>query len=186
MALAPPRLYNPQHDHPILPSIAHLHALCITHSHTLATFLPPLSHSKILSDWEAWSREVEVGKRVIVLQLTSPTNGEEMVAGVVSLFMPESETGRHRGEIGRLLVSPEVRKQGVGRALMRVVEGEARERGRWMITLDTTIGSGAEHVYPKLGYKEIGVVPNFGFSPKDGSLVDEVFFYKDLREGESG
>lgn len=48
--------------------------------------------------------------------------------------------------------------------------------------LDTTIGSGAEHVYPKLGYKEIGVVPNYGFSPKDGSLVDEMFFYKDVRE----
>lgn len=48
--------------------------------------------------------------------------------------------------------------------------------------LDTTIGSGAEHVYPKLDYKELGVIPNFGFSPKDGSLVDEVFFYKDLRE----
>jgi hypothetical protein len=34
---------------------------------------------------------------------------------------------------------------------------------------------------PKMGYKEIGVVPNYGFSPKDGKLVDEMFFYKDLR-----
>lgn len=48
--------------------------------------------------------------------------------------------------------------------------------------LDTTIGSGAEHVYPKLGYKEIGVVPNYGFSPNDGSLMDEMFFYKDARQ----
>ena len=49
--------------------------------------------------------------------------------------------------------------------------------------LDTTIGSGAEHVYPKLGYKEIGIVPAYGFSPKDGSLLDEIFFYKDVRQG---
>jgi len=59
----------------------------------------------------------------------------------------------------------------------------AREKGRWMVSLDTTIGSGAELVYPRLGYKEIGVVPNYGFSPRDGSLVDEMFFYKDLRQG---
>jgi hypothetical protein len=49
--------------------------------------------------------------------------------------------------------------------------------------LDTTIGSGAEYVYPKLGYKEIGIVPAYGFSPKDGSLLDEIFFYKDVRQG---
>lgn len=48
--------------------------------------------------------------------------------------------------------------------------------------LDTTIGSGAEFVYPKLGYKELGIIPNYGFSPKDGKLRDEMFFYKDLRE----
>jgi len=48
--------------------------------------------------------------------------------------------------------------------------------------LDTTIGSGAEFVYPKLGYKEIGIVPAYGFSPKDGSLLDEIFFYKDVRQ----
>lgn len=48
--------------------------------------------------------------------------------------------------------------------------------------LDTTIGSGAEHVYPKLGYKTIGIVPKYGISPKDGKLVDEMFFYKDLRD----
>ena len=48
--------------------------------------------------------------------------------------------------------------------------------------LDTTIGSGAEFVYPKLGYKEIGIVPAYGFSPKDGSMLDEIFFYKDVRQ----
>ena len=48
--------------------------------------------------------------------------------------------------------------------------------------LDTTIGLPAEHVYPKLGYTEWGVIPKYGISPADGSLVDEKFFYKDLRD----
>jgi hypothetical protein len=36
-------------------------------------------------------------------------------------------------------------------------------------------------VYPRLGYAEWGILPGYGISPKDGSLVDEKFFYKDLR-----
>lgn len=49
--------------------------------------------------------------------------------------------------------------------------------------LDTTIGTAAEHVYPKWGYIEWGVIPKYGINPADGkTLVDERFFYKDLRE----
>jgi len=34
-----------------------------------------------------------------------------------------------------------------------------------------------------MGYKEIGVIPDYGFSPLDGSLVGGMLFYKDLRQG---
>lgn len=49
--------------------------------------------------------------------------------------------------------------------------------------LDTPVGAPAEQskMYEKAGYLEVGVIPAFGISPKDGSLVDEKFFYKDLR-----
>ena len=50
--------------------------------------------------------------------------------------------------------------------------------------LDTEIGSPAEHVYPKLGYKAYGIIPGSGLSPKDGKVRDELFFYKDLRTKE--
>ena len=69
------------------------------------------------------------------MQLTGgddPDSTEE-VAGVASLYMPETETGRHRCEVGRLLVSPEFRKQGLARKMMAVLEDVARERGRWMV-----------------------------------------------------
>ena len=48
--------------------------------------------------------------------------------------------------------------------------------------LDTTIGTPADDVYARLGYKEYGVIPKYGISPKDRSLVDERFYYKDLRD----
>lgn len=50
--------------------------------------------------------------------------------------------------------------------------------------LDTIIGSAAEFVYPKFGWIEVGRVPKYGISPEDGRLVDELFFYKDLRNTE--
>jgi hypothetical protein len=48
--------------------------------------------------------------------------------------------------------------------------------------LDTVIGSEAELVYRRLGYNEVGRIPRYGISPRDGSLVDEIFYYKDLRK----
>ena len=48
--------------------------------------------------------------------------------------------------------------------------------------LDTTVGTAADLVYPRLGFKEFGVIPRYGISPVDGRLVDERFYYKDLRE----
>jgi GNAT superfamily N-acetyltransferase len=130
--LPQPHLYNPSTSHHLLPSIARLHAACITTDHTLATFLPPLSHDKILASWDEWNAQVEAGTRVIAVQLTSDPDSNE-VAGVASLFMPEIETGRHRSEVGRLLVSPGFRKRGLARGLMRVLEDVAREKGRWMV-----------------------------------------------------
>ena len=50
--------------------------------------------------------------------------------------------------------------------------------------LDTTIGTPAEQLYPKLGYKYLGVIPKYGIGPKTGNLVDEIFYYKDLRDEE--
>jgi GNAT superfamily N-acetyltransferase len=133
--LLPPHIYSPQTSTNLIPSIARLHATCITTDHTLATFLPPLSHDKILASWREWSSQVEAGTRVIVVQLTGgdDPDSKEEVAGVASLYMPETETGAHRCEVGRLLVSPEFRKRGLARKMMAVLEDVARERGRWMV-----------------------------------------------------
>lgn len=131
-ALSPPIIYSPSNDShtSFLPSIARLHEACIITDNLMATFMPPLSHDKILASWTSWSEEVTAGSRLIVLQLTSD---ESEVAGVVSLNMPDTETGKHRSEVGRLLVSPDFRKRGVARELMRALEDVAREKGRWMV-----------------------------------------------------
>lgn len=129
-SLPEPRLYDASTDTHLLESMAKLHAACIEIDHTLATFLPPLSHEKIIASWTTWSMEVLAGRRIIIVQ---PAEKSGQVAGVASLYMPDTETGSHRGEVGRLLVSPSYRKRGLARVLMSALEAEARGLGRWML-----------------------------------------------------
>lgn len=108
------------------------------------------------------------------------------VSGVVSLATPVSQTGPFRALVEKLFVSPLHRRQGVARKMMVRLESVALHLGRWNLMLDTEVGSDAENVYPRLGYTRLGVVPEYGYSPRDGRLVDEVWFWKDLRKARLG
>ncbi|CAG8972524.1 hypothetical protein HYALB_00001216 [Hymenoscyphus albidus] len=118
------------------------------------------------------------------MQLASnPQTGKGVVAGIVSLDMPISQTGPFRSMVEKLLVLPEYRNMGVAKRLMTKLEEVALGAGRPLILLDTVTGSPAELVYPKLGYTFVGVIPDYGISPKDGSLGGATLFYMDLRRG---
>ncbi|PVH82617.1 acetyltransferase [Cadophora sp. DSE1049] len=179
----PPILYDPTKHAHLIPSLASLHAECITSPpYTIASFLPPLSLPRMEAWWTARAAEVAAGSRHIIMQLArNPETGKEEVAGYVMLAMPESETGPFRGGVEKLLVSPRWRERGIARRVMRVLEDVANREGRGLLMLGTTKGSPAEFIYPRLGYIKIGEIPGHEISPVDGSLKDEVLFYKDLR-----
>jgi len=109
------------------------------------------------------------------------TEAELEVAGVVSLSMPSSETGPFRALVQKLFVSPFHRRRGIATQLLTELERQALERGRWSLMLDTTVGTPAEHLYPKVGYNVLGTVKDYGYEPKDRALVDEIFYWKDIR-----
>lgn len=81
--------------------------------------------------------------------------------GTVQLVLEGRPNGRHRAEVSKLLVHREARRQGLGEALMRRVEQEARAQGRTLLLLDTLLGSPAERLYARLGWRTVGVVPGF-------------------------
>lgn len=189
--------------------MVHLHAACVLHDGTLATFLPPLDHDTMFKWWEERVSEVELGKRHVIVSvsevaqrtgsLEAPWYNSESkrdwpvlkgggggggleVSGVVMLATPFSQTGPFRAEIEKLFVSPLHRRRGIAKAMMIKLEEVALQNGRWNLLLDTTVGTEAEGVYPRLGYTRLGVVEDYGYSPKDGRLVDEVWFWKDLRK----
>lgn len=100
----------------------------------IATFLPPLSHEKLLTWWKERIAEVKDGKRhiwilVTDIDATGKLKGPE-VMGVVMLSTPYSETGAFRGYVEKLLVHKNCRGKGGARALMEALEAEASSLGR--------------------------------------------------------
>lgn len=158
----------------LISSIAELHMTCIRHDHTMATFLPPLDRHRIGLWWRSLVDEVGRGTRdILVILLNHPT---DEVIGVVSLAKPASETGAMRGLVEKLFVHPHHRGRGLSRVLMRELESLARSHRRWLLLLDTEKGSPAQSIYVRLGFEVMGECRDYGWSPRDGKLVDEVFF----------
>ncbi|KAI0022659.1 acyl-CoA N-acyltransferase [Xylariomycetidae sp. FL0641] len=177
------RLLSPTKDAHLVPYLASIHADCVAHDQMIATFLPPIDQEKLLKYWSDILSDVDTGTRCISILLDesepgSPAKGNELL-GVVVLTMPPSETGILRGIVEKLMVSPKYRQRGGAKALMKHLDSEAIKRGKKVLMLDTEVGSPAELVYPRLGYKEVGRIPLYSVSPS-GALKDEVFFYKPL------
>ena len=101
------------------------------------------------------------------------------IVGTVQLQPAESENGAHRGEIGKLLVHPEWRRQGIARALMMALEAEARATGKTLLVLDTREGDPSNDLYHALGYREAGRIPGWA-RDATGTLSATVFWYKPL------
>ena len=58
----------------------------------------------------------------------------------------------------------------------------ARTAGRTLLVLDTVTGSDAERLYARLGWRKVGVIPDYALWP-DGRPCDPTVFYRDLRDG---
>ena len=121
----------------LVPYIAAIHAACITHDRTIATFLPPLSHEKLLSWWKERINEVKGGTRLIYMLLSTLEPGAKLngpdVMGVVMLSMPWSETGTFRGCVEKLLVHKTFRERRGAKTLMSALEEDALKRGRTLL-----------------------------------------------------
>lgn len=124
------------HSH-LTPYLAAIHASCITHDHTIATFLLPLSHEKLLSWWKERIAETNDGRRLMLLLVSEMDPGGRIkgpeLIGVVMLWMPYSETGSFRGYVEKLLIHKHHRGKGGARALMSALETEALNRGRTLL-----------------------------------------------------
>jgi GNAT superfamily N-acetyltransferase len=119
----------------------------------VAALLTQLGYPSGVSDVEERLDRLRiVGDRVVVAE------ADGKVAGLAHLQVtPALERERPAARIGALVVDEACRGRGIGRALLDVLEGEARLRGCELIYLTTSEGRDDAHAfYERVGLKRDG------------------------------
>ncbi|WP_018428802.1 GNAT family N-acetyltransferase [Hoeflea sp. 108] len=140
----------------------------------LISFVLPFSGDQARAYWTSTLGSVADGERLLICAMD-----EGQVIGTVQLYLSPEPNARHRAEVYKLLVHRRAQRRGVGSALMEALELEARRRGRSLLILDTVQGGTSERLYRRLGWDEIGVVPNHFVDPF-GAPKASVYFMKHL------
>ena len=138
-------------------------------------FVAPLDPQIARTYWSRVAGDVRAGQRVVVAALDG-----DAVVGCAHLVPAQQPNGPHRAEVQKVLVHGAHRRKGIAQALMAAIEDEARQLGRWLLVLDTETGSAAVGLYEKLGYIDIGGVPEFALSSDGTAFRANVIFYKRL------
>ncbi|KAH8818865.1 hypothetical protein DL96DRAFT_1715146 [Flagelloscypha sp. PMI_526] len=175
-----------------LPSFTTIQIESMEQDALIATFTRPWNPDSITKWYEERAREtqrpwdsatdenVQKGARAIVMAFEKKGSGEDEL--VAASF---SQTGPFRSSVEKLIVSPRHRRKGIAKHLMSKLEQIALQQKRTLIVLDTTEGSPAENIYPRLGYTEFGRIPLYGISPvEELGLPGAVCFYKILPQHE--
>ena len=125
-------------------AMADVHIDCVMNSHTIASFLPPLSREKIIAYYVSKAGQISSGVYSIVTEWVpidsrNPPSDKVVVwqgkelAGFVMLHRTPSETGPFRASVEKLLVSSRFRNRGVARRVMAKLDDEARRTESWLL-----------------------------------------------------
>ena len=138
------------------------------------SFLSPLPPDQAFGFFRRVAVSVAAGDTVL---LAARLDGR--VVGTVQLGLDTPPNQPHRADIKKMLVHRSVRGRGIGAALMARVEEEARQRGRWLLVLDTVPGENGHRLYLRAGWQQTGIVPDYALFP-DGRLCDTAIMWKRL------
>jgi GNAT superfamily N-acetyltransferase len=138
-------------------------------------FVWPMTRAKAETWWAAALASHARGERLIFA--AEAAGGLD---GTVQLILAPQENQAFRADLAKLLVHRRARCQGLGAALMRAAEDEARRVGRTLLTLDTEAGSAAERLYARLGWTKYGEVPAYAMRADNRARDTCSFFYKAL------
>ena len=169
--------WRPEADPAALEMLAEvLHAA--VHAGASVSFILPFELDDARAFWrEQVAPRIAAGSRRALI-----ASHRDRIVGTVQLELAMPPNQAHRAEVLKLLVHPEARRQGIGRALMIAVEEIARAEGRTLLTLDTRTGDRAEPLYESLGYVCAGVIPNYARGPFKPDLEPATIMYKQLSE----
>ncbi len=164
------RLLSPAQVRQRIPELASILAACV-HAGASVSFMEPFSEAEAVGYFAEIAEEVATGARAVFAAFE---NGRPR--GTVQLILRLPPNQPHRAEIAKLLVHPQARRHGLGRALMTAAETHALALGRTLLTMDTA-GEEADALYRGLGYTAAGIIPGYALFP-DGRPCDTTIFWK--------
>jgi GNAT superfamily N-acetyltransferase len=103
-----------------------------------------------------------------------------VIVGTVQLGLDTPPNQTHRADVKKMLVHRSARGRGVGMALMKAIEEEARQRDRWLLVLDTVPGESGHRLYLRAGWQQCGTVPDYALFP-DGRFCATAIMWKRLK-----
>ena len=103
----------------------------------------------------------------------------DMAPAGFELVLAQPENQPHRADLAKMLVHRRVRRQGLGAALMRAAEEEARQCGKTLLVLDAVTGGDAARLYERLGWVRVGDIPGYALMPR-GGLCSTTYYYREL------
>lgn len=139
------------------------------------SFVAPLSVERA-EQW--WRTTISTAHARSIFLIARDATG---IAGTVQLHPSWAPNQPHRAEVVKLMVHRRARVAGLGRRLMESLEHAARSAGFELLTLDARRAGVADHLYQRLGWTRVGVIPRYAMNPDGQAWHDTVIYYKDLR-----
>jgi GNAT superfamily N-acetyltransferase len=137
-------------------------------------FMLLFSHEEALAFFRKVAASVASGDTAL---LAAKLDGR--IVGTVQLGLDTPPNQPHRADLKKMLVHRSARGCGIGAVLIARVEEEARQRGRWLLVLDTVPGENGYRLYTRAGWTQSGIIPDYAMFP-DGRLCDTALFWKRL------
>ena len=140
------------------------------------SFMAPMSRAEAERFWMTDVRAaVEGGTRHLFGAIA-----DERLVGTVQLVVGLPPNQPHRAEISKMIVHPDARRRGIGKALLHKAFDVAQQSGKSLVTLDTRTGDVSERLYRSVGFEEAGVIPSFALDPDGKAFHSTTYMFKRL------
>ncbi|MFD1802922.1 GNAT family N-acetyltransferase [Mixta tenebrionis] len=167
------QLLNGQQARGELEALTDLLQECVTDGASVG-FTDPTDRLLMRNYWLDSCASLDRGERLLLV-----ARQRRNVVATVTIIWNGMPNGRHRAEIGKLLVHPAARRQGIARQLMQRAEQYVKQAGRSLMVLDTRSGDIASLLYLSLGWEIAGAIPYYAQSPA-GAMDATTVMYKRL------
>ena len=157
----------------VLPALTDILLDCVEGGASVS-FMAPLSRHRADAFWRGVLDSAARGERIVLVARDAVGS----ISGTVQVILAQPENQPHRGDVAKMLVHRRARRQGLGEALMRAAEQQARQAGKTLLVLDTASDS-AERLYRRTGWVECGRIPGYALLPT-GEPCATAYFYKQL------